>query len=125
MEGFLEQTATHMGLSNHVSSDVQPGSGGKPQRSGPTLGPRHNGALLKRSMDHGRRKDNDEVSLLASNEGILDPLQVEQDLSQVCFNPVPDVTPKWSLPMKLLLHIYVSKYFSSKTDKEDNFSSDP
>ena len=47
-------------------------------------------------MDLGRRRDDDEVSLLASNEGIRDPPQVGQDLSQVCFNPVTDVTTKWS-----------------------------
>ena len=56
----------------------------------------HNGALLKRSVDLRRRRDKDEVSLLASDEGIPDPPQVGQDLSQVCFNPVPDVTTKWS-----------------------------
>ena len=38
------------------------------------------------------------------------------DLSQVCFNPVPDVTPKWS-PHEVIAS-YVSKYFGSKTDKE-------
>ena len=39
MEGFIEQIAIHMGLSNHVLLDAQPGSGCKPQRPGPTLGP--------------------------------------------------------------------------------------
>ena len=96
VEGFLEQVATHMGLSNHVSPDAQPGPGGKPQRPGPMLGPHHNDTLPNRSVDHRRRRDNDEVSLLASDEGFPDPPQLEQDLSKVCFNPVPDVTPKWS-----------------------------
>ena len=67
MEGFLEQIARHMGLSSQVSVDTEPGPGSKPQRPGPTLGPHHNGALLKRSMDLGRRRDDDEVSFLASN----------------------------------------------------------
>ena len=116
MEGFLEQIATHMGLSCQVSTDAEPGSGGEPQRPGPTLGPHHNGALPKRSMDLGRRRDDDEVSLLASNEDIPDPRQVGQDLSQVCFNPVPDVTTKWS-PHEVITS-YISKYFGSKTDKE-------
>ena len=78
MEAFLEQIATHMGLSNHVALDAQPGPGSEPQRPVPTLGPHHNGALPKRSVDHGRRRDDDEVSLLASNEGIPDPPQVGQ-----------------------------------------------
>ena len=39
-----------------------------------------------------------------------------QDLSQVCFNPVPDVTTKWS-PHEVITS-YVSKYFGNKTDKE-------
>ena len=116
MEGFLEQIVTHIGLSNHVSLDAQPGPGGEPQRPGPTLGPHHNGALPKRSMDHGRRRGNDEVSLSASDEGIPDPPQVGHDLSQVCFNPVPDVTPKWS-PYEVIAS-HVSKYFGSKTNKE-------
>ena len=73
IEGFLEQIATHMGLSSQIFVDAESGPGGDPQRPGPTLGPHHNGALLKRSMDFGRRRDNDEVSLLASNEGIPDP----------------------------------------------------
>ena len=37
-------------------------------------------------------------------------------LSQVCFNPVPDVTKKWS-PHEVITS-YVSKYFGNKTDKE-------
>ena len=78
--------------------------------------PHHNDALPKRSLDLGRRRDDDEVSLLASDEGIPDPPQVGQDLSQVCFNPVPDVTTKWS-PYEVITS-YVSKYFSNKTDKE-------
>ena len=97
LEGFLEQIATHMGLSNHVSLDAQPGPGSEPKRPGPTLGPHHNGALPNRRMDHGKRRDDDDVSLLVSNEGIPDPPKVKQGLSQVCLNPVPDVTPKWSL----------------------------
>ena len=112
MEGFLEQIATHMGLSDHVSLDTQPGPGGEPQRPGPILGPHHNGALPKRIMDHGRRRD-DEVSLMASAEGIPDPPQVGHDLSQVCFNPVPDVTPKWS-PHEVIPS-YVSKYFGLRS----------
>ena len=36
MEGFLEQIATHMGLSSQVSVDAEPGPGGEPQRPGPT-----------------------------------------------------------------------------------------
>ena len=67
-------------------------------------------------MDLGRRRDDDEVSLLASDEGIPDLPQVGQDLSQVCFNPVPDVATKWS-PREVITS-YVSKYFGSKTDKE-------
>ena len=94
MEGFLEQVATHRGLSNQVSVDAQPGPGSEPRMPGPTLGPHHNGALPKRSVDHGRRKDDDEVSFLASDEGILDLPQVGHDLSHVCFNPVPDIAPK-------------------------------
>ena len=70
-----------MGLSNQVSVDAQPGPGGKSQRPGPTLCPPHNGALPKRSMDLGRGRDDDEVSLLASDEGIPDPPQVGHDLS--------------------------------------------
>ena len=66
-------------------------------------------------MDLRRRRDDDEVSLLASDEGIPDPPQVGHDLSQVCFNPVPDVTRKWS-PHEVIAS-YVSKYFGSKTDK--------
>ena len=88
---FLEQIATHMGLSSQVSIGAEPGPGGEPQKPGPTLGPHHNGALLKRSVDLGRRRDNDKVLLLDSNEGIPDLPQVGQDLSQVCFNPVSDV----------------------------------
>ena len=87
-----------------------------PQRPGPTLVPQHNGALPKRSIDHGRRRDDDEVSLLASNEGIPDPPQVGHDLWQVCLNPVPDITPKWS-PHEVIAS-YVSEYVSSKTNKE-------
>ena len=63
MEGFLEQIGTNMGLFNHVPLDAQPGPGGEPQRPGPKLGPHHNGALPKRSVDHGRRRDNDKVPL--------------------------------------------------------------
>ena len=113
---FLEQIATHMGLSSQASVDAEPGPAGEPQRPGPTLYPHHNGALPKRIVDLGRRRDDDEVSLLASDEGIPDPPQVGQDLSQVCFNPVPDVTTKWS-PHEVITS-YVSKYFCSKTDKE-------
>ena len=102
MEDFLEQIATHMGLSNQVSVDAQPGPGSDPQRPVPTLGPHHNGALLKRSVDLGRRREDNEVSLLASNEGIPDPPQMGHDLSQLCFNPVPDVLQS-GLPMRLLL----------------------
>ena len=58
----------------------------------------------------------DEVSLLASDEGIPDPPQVGHDLLQVCFSPAPDVTTKWS-PHEVIAS-YVSKYFGSKTDKE-------
>ena len=65
MEGFLEQIATHMGL-NGQDADPQPRD--EPQRPGPALGPHHNGALPKRSMDHSRRRDDDEVSLMASDE---------------------------------------------------------
>ena len=96
MEGFSEQTATHMGLSRQVSADAEPGPGGEAQRPGPTSGPHHNDALTKRSVDLGKRRDDDEVSLLASDEGIPDLPQVGQDLSEVCFSPVPDVTAKWS-----------------------------
>ena len=113
IEGFLEQIATHMGLN---SQDTDPGPGAGPQRSGPALGPLHNGALPKRSVDHSRRRDDDEVSLLASDEGIPDPQLPEQDLSQVCFNPSPDVATKWS-PHEVITS-YVSKYFGTKTDKE-------
>ena len=116
MEGFLEQIATHMGLSSQVSVDAEPGPGGEPQRPGPTLGPHHNDSLPKRSVDLVRRRDNDEVSLLASDECILDPPQAGQDLLQVCFNPVPGVATKWSLHE--VITSYVSKYFSNKTDKE-------
>ena len=62
------------------------------------------------------RRDDDEVSLLASDEKIPDPPKMEQDLSQVCFNPVPEVTPKWSLHE--VIASYVSKHFGSKTNKE-------
>ena len=89
--------------------DAQPGPGGEPQRNGTPLGPHHNGALPKRNVDHGRRRDDDD-------EGILDLPQVGHDLSQVCFNPVPDVTPKWSSHEVIASH--VSKYFGSKTHKE-------
>ena len=109
-----------MELSNHVSQDAQPGSGGEPQQPGPgpTLGPHQNGGLkhpspLNRRVDiHGRRREDDEVSLLASNEGIPDPPQAEQDLSQVCFSPVANVTLKWS-PHEVIASC-VSKYFGSK-----------
>ena len=104
IEGFSEQIATHMGLN---SQDTDPGPGAKPQRPGPALGPHHNGALPKRSVDHSRRRDDDEVLLLASDEGILDPQLPEQDLSQVCFNPTPDVATKWS-PHQVITS-YVSK----------------
>ena len=77
-----------MGLN---SQDADPGPGDEPQRPGPALGPHHNGTLQKRSVDHSRRRDNDEVTLLASDEGIPDPQLLEQDLLQVCFNPTPDV----------------------------------
>ena len=70
MEGFFEQIATHMGLSSQVYLDVDPRPGSKPQRLGPKLGPHHNGALPKRSVDLGRRNDNGEVSLLKSDERI-------------------------------------------------------
>ena len=40
---------------------------------------------------------------------------MEQDLSQVCFNPVLDLTQKWSLHE--VIASYVSKYYGSKTDK--------
>ena len=98
MEGFFEQIAAHMGLSSQVYLDLDPRPGSKPQRPGPKLGPRHNGALPKRSMDLGRRNDDGEVSLLKSNEGIPEPPQVGQDLSQVCFGPVPHVITKWFSP---------------------------
>ena len=94
IEGFSEQIATHMGLSSQVSVDAEPAPGSEPLRPGPTLGPHHNGALPKRSVDLGRRRGNNEVSLLASNKGVPNPPQAEQDLSQVCFNPVPDVATK-------------------------------
>ena len=113
IEGFLEQIATHMGLN---SQDADPRPGDEPQRPGPALGPHHNGALPKRSMDHSRRRDDDEVSLLASDEGIPDPQLLEQDLSQVCFSPIPDVATKWS-PHEVITS-YVSKYFGTKADKE-------
>ena len=117
IEGFLEQIVTHMGLSSQVFVDAEPGPGGEPQRPGPTLlGPHHNGALPKRSVNLGRRRDDDEVLLLASDEGILDLPQAGQDVSQACFNPVPDVATKWS-PHEVITS-YVSKYFGSKTDKE-------
>ena len=48
IEGFLEQIGTHMGLS---SQDAEPRPGDEPWRPGPTLGPHHNGALPKRSVD--------------------------------------------------------------------------
>ena len=116
IEGFLEQIATHMGLSSQVSVDAEPRPGGEPQRPGPTLGPHHNGALPKRSVDLGRRRDEDEVLLLASDEGIPDLPEAGQDLSQVRFNPVPDIATKWS-PHEVITSC-VSKYFGSKTDKE-------
>ena len=62
MEGFFEQIATHIGLSSQDYLDVDPRPGGEPQRPGPRLGTNHNGALLKRSMDFGRRNDDGEVS---------------------------------------------------------------
>ena len=116
IDGFLEQIATHMGLSSQVSVDAEPRPDREPQKPGPTLDPHHSGALQKRSMDLGRRREDNEVSLLASDEGISDLPQVGQDLSQVCFNPVPDVATKWS-PHEVITS-YVSKYFGSKTDKE-------
>ena len=112
MEGFLEQIATHMGL-NGQDDDSRPCN--EPQRPGLALGPHHNGALPKRSVDHSRRRDDDEVSLMASDEGIPDPQVPEQDLSQVCFNPTPDVATKWA-PHEVITS-YVSKYFGTKTDK--------
>ena len=116
MEGFLEQNATHMGLSSRVLVDAEPGPGSKPQRPGATLGPHHDSALPKRSVDLGRRRNDDEVSLLASDEGIPHLPQVGQDLSEVCFNPVPDVTTKWS-PHDVITSC-VSKYFSNKPIKK-------
>ena len=113
IEGFLEQITTHMGLN---TQDADPGPGAEPQRPEPALGPHHNGALLKRSVDHSRRRDDDEVSLLSSDEGIPNPQLLEQDLSQVCFNPTPDVATKWS-PHEVITS-YVSKYFGTKTNKE-------
>ena len=113
IEGFLEQIATHMGLN---SQDADPQPCDEPQRPGPALGPHHNGALPKRSMDHSRRRDKDEVSLLASDEGIPDPQLPEQDLLQVCFNPTPDIATKWA--SHEVITSYVSKYFGTKTDKE-------
>ena len=98
MEGPFEQIAAPMGLSGQVYLDIDPRPGGEPQRPGPKLGPHHNGALLKRSMDLGRRNDDGEVSLLKSNEGIPEPPQVGQDLSQVCFSPVSQVITKWFSP---------------------------
>ena len=53
---------------------------------------------------------------MASDEGIPDPPQVGHDLSQACFNPVPDVAPKWS-PHEVIAS-YAIKYFGSKTDNE-------
>ena len=113
IEGFLEQITTHMGLN---SQDADPQPHDEPQRPGPALGPHHNGVLPKRSVDHSRRRDDYEVSLLASDEGIPDPQLPEQDLSQVCFNPTPDVATKWA-PHEVITS-YVSKYFGTKTDKE-------
>ena len=103
-------------VSSRVSVHAEPGAGGKPQRPGATLGPHHDGALPKRSVDLGRRRDDDEVSLLASDEGIPHLPQVGQDLSEVCFNPVPDVTTKWS-PHDVITSC-VSKYFSNKPIKK-------
>ena len=80
IEGFLEQIATHMRLSSQVSVDAEPGPGSKPQRPWPTLGPHHDGALLKRSLDLGRRRDNDEVSLLASDK----VLQIRHKRGRTC-----------------------------------------
>ena len=102
--------------------DAEPGPGAKPQRPGPTFGPHHNGALLKRSVDHSRRRDDDEVSLLASDEGIPDLQQPGQDLSQVCFNPIPDVATRW-FPHEVItsyvsMRLLLPMYFGSKTDKE-------
>ena len=102
-----------MGLN---SQDADPRPRDEPQKPGPALGPHYNGALPKRSVDHSRRRDDDEVSLLASNEGIPDPQLPEQDLSQVCFSPTPDVATKWA-PHEVIT-TYVSKYFGTKTDKE-------
>ena len=102
-----------MGLN---SQDADPRPGAEPQRPGPALGPHHNGALPKKSVDYSRRRDDDEVSLLASDEGIQDPQLPEQDLSQVCFNPTPDVATKLS-PHEVITS-YVSKYFGTKTNKE-------
>ena len=69
MEGFSEQIAAHIGLSSQVYVDVDPRPSGEHQKPGPKLGPHHNGALPKRSVDLGRRSDDGEVSLLTSNEG--------------------------------------------------------
>ena len=84
-----------MRLSSQVYLDVDPRPGAKPQRPGPKLGPHHNGALPKQSVDLGRRNDDGEVSLLKSSEGIREPPQVGRDLSQVCFRPV---ITKWLSP---------------------------
>ena len=43
------------------------------RKAWPTLDPHHNGGLPKRSVDLGRRRDDDKVSLLASDEDIPDP----------------------------------------------------
>ena len=83
MEGLSEQIAAHFGLSCQVYLEVDPRPGGEPQRPGSKLGPYHNGALPKRSVDLERRSDDGEVSLLTSNEGSLEP---------------PHVFPKWFSP---------------------------
>ena len=84
-----------MWLSSQVCLDVDPRPFGEPQKPGPKLGPHHNGALPKTSVDLGRRNDDDEVSVLKSNEGIPELPQVGRNLSQVCFSPV---TTKWLSP---------------------------
>ena len=76
MEGFSEQIATHIGLSSQVYLDIDPRPGSEPQRPGPKLGPHHNGALPKRSVDLGRRSNDGQVSLLTSNEGSPEPPHV-------------------------------------------------
>ena len=40
---------------------------------------------------------------------------IEQNLTKVSYDPVPDVTPKWSLYE--VISLYVSNYFGSNSDK--------